>query len=436
MQSQHRRRDRRARRAPALLAVLLCTSAVLVGHAGADNGPTADQVAEQIIAVQDDADAAATRLATLDDEATDLAGQLATTQGDVDATNARVDQMEADLATIALNKYTGAIPLSNLPFAGPSIMDELQTGELSQFALGAGAVDLGELGAEQRELDRQRQKLATLQARNDTARQQLSSTQDALDRKIADLTALEDKLRDEEVKRAYEAKLAAKRQRDAEAAAAADAKAAAAAAPVTTAAVARGEATPAAGTQAPATTAVPPAAATPAPAAPADRPAATEPATTRPAPTPAPDPEPAPEPDPPTTQAPAAPVSSGLVCPVAGPRAFGDTWGAARSGGRSHEGTDIISPAGTPLVAMDDGFARMKQTSLGGNSIGLTATDGTYYFYAHLSGFAGGSRNVSKGEVIGYVGHTGDTSVNHLHIEIHPGGGGAINPYPTIRRIC
>ena len=85
---------------------------------------------------------------------------------------------------------------------------------------------------------------------------------------------------------------------------------------------------------------------------------------------------------------------------------------------------------------MDDGFARMKSTSLGGNSIGLTADNGTYYFYAHLSRFEGGSRHVSKGEVIGYVGHTGNTNVSHLHIEIHPGGGGAINPYPTIRRIC
>ncbi len=387
--------------------------------------------------MQDDADAAATKLADLDEQAGELAGQVAATQQDVDATNARYTQMESDLAAIALNKYVGAIPQSNLPFSG-SIMDDLQTGELSQFALGGGEVDLGELGAVQRDLDREQRKLSSLQARNDTARTQLADTQAALDGKIATLTALEDKLRDAEVQRAYEAKLAAKRQREADAAAAADAKAAAAlAATPTTAAVARGEAaaqpTP---TNAPATVARAAAAPTAGADAPATtaKPSATAPPTAKPVdPTPATDPPDAPA-APATTDAPV--ISSDLVCPVAGPHAFGDTWGASRSGGRHHEGTDIISPFGTPIVAMDDGNAKMKTTSLGGNSIGLTADDGTYYFYAHLSSWEGPSRHVSKGEVIGYVGHTGDTSVNHLHIEIHPGGGGAVNPYPTIRRIC
>ncbi|MFT3853533.1 MAG: peptidoglycan DD-metalloendopeptidase family protein [Ilumatobacteraceae bacterium] len=423
MRSQHGRRDRRARWAPGLAVAMLCAASVLAPRAGADS-TTSDQVAAQIIAVQDDADAAATKLADLDEEANDLADRVAASQRDVDATQARYDRMESDLATIAMNRYTGSLPQSALPF-GASIMDTIQTGQLSQFALGAGEVDLGELGATRRDLDRQQAELAGLQTKNERARQQLAATKESLDDKIASLTTLEARLRDAEVKAAYEAKLEAKRQRDAEAAAAAEAKAAPATTPATVATAARGEGVSDAS---PATTAATTTATT-SPSASDDKPVTTDPPITRPAVTE----PPATEASPATT---AAPVNTDLACPVAGTRAFGDTWGASRSGGRHHEGTDMISPEGTPLVAMDDGFARMKQTSLGGNSIGLTADDGTYYFYAHLSRFEGGSRHVGKGEVIGYVGHTGDTSVSHLHIEIHPGGGAAVNPYPTIRRIC
>ena len=78
----------------------------------------------------------------------------------------------------------------------------------------------------------------------------------------------------------------------------------------------------------------------------------------------------------------------------------------------------------------------MKSTNLGGNSISLAGDDGNGYFYAHLSSWEGGSRHVDAGEVVGYVGHTGDTTANHLHFEIHPGGGPAVNPYPTVRKYC
>lgn len=127
---------------------------------------------------------------------------------------------------------------------------------------------------------------------------------------------------------------------------------------------------------------------------------------------------------------------SGWICPVAGLTAFGDTWGAPRSGGRTHQGVDMMSPGGTPLVAVVAGSATMKTNNLGGNVVWLVGDDGAKYYYAHLSAWEGGSRSVGAGEVVGYVGSTGNTTTNHLHFEIHPGGGFAVNPYPTVRQYC
>ncbi len=144
-------------------------------------------------------------------------------------------------------------------------------------------------------------------------------------------------------------------------------------------------------------------------------------------------PAPTPAPPPPT---PASNAGAGMACPVAGPRSFADTWGAPRSGGRSHEGVDMMAPGGTPLVAVESGSATFKTNRLGGNAVWITGASGTKYYYAHLSAWEGSSRSVSRGEVIGYVGSTGNTSVNHLHFEVHPNGGRAVNPYPYVRGAC
>ena len=145
---------------------------------------------------------------------------------------------------------------------------------------------------------------------------------------------------------------------------------------------------------------------------------------------------------PPTTTPPALPATQVIVFPVLGPCWFGDTWHAPRSGGRQHEGVDIIAKSGTPLYAANNGrisrqaFDRVG--SLGGNAITLTAADGTYFYYAHLSTFAAGiavGSEVVAGQVIGYVGSTGSSSTPHLHFEYHPYGGAAVNPYPAVKAV-
>jgi murein DD-endopeptidase MepM/ murein hydrolase activator NlpD len=76
--------------------------------------------------------------------------------------------------------------------------------------------------------------------------------------------------------------------------------------------------------------------------------------------------------------------------------------------------------------------------SLGGNALRLTATDGTYFHYAHFSAFAEGvelGTEVVAGQIIGYVGSTGSSSTPHLHFEYHPFGGAAVNPYPMVKKL-
>lgn len=118
-------------------------------------------------------------------------------------------------------------------------------------------------------------------------------------------------------------------------------------------------------------------------------------------------------------------------CPVQG-SAYVDDYGPR--GGGFHYGIDMMSPVGTPLVAVKAGSFFTMSGGAGGNEVYLNADDGITYFYAHLSGYAGGPRSVVQGEVLGWVGMTGNTSGPHLHFEMRVGGpnGQKINPYATL----
>jgi murein DD-endopeptidase MepM/ murein hydrolase activator NlpD len=144
------------------------------------------------------------------------------------------------------------------------------------------------------------------------------------------------------------------------------------------------------------------------------------------------------------------------ACPVGQPRAFGDGFGAPRFAGgyHLHAGVDIIAPEGTPIYAPFDGVAHSSYNTLGGNAVYVESSGLGYVYNAHLSAYSGNSNGpVNAGDVIGYVGWTGDAvgGVYHDHFEWHPNAipsnwpqsaygysviGDAVNPYPLLVEAC
>ncbi len=135
-----------------------------------------------------------------------------------------------------------------------------------------------------------------------------------------------------------------------------------------------------------------------------------------------------------------------LIVPVDGLTAEGlsNNWGAARSEGRRHQGIDIMAPHGAPVLAVADGeIVRFWNSELGGVSIYQADASGELvFYYAHLSARAGNIKEgdrVRQGQVIGYIGQTGNASTPHLHFEMARVAdarrwwrGRAINPYPAL----
>lgn len=127
-----------------------------------------------------------------------------------------------------------------------------------------------------------------------------------------------------------------------------------------------------------------------------------------------------------------------LACPVSGPVSFIDSWGYPRSGGRSHQGVDMMANYGQPVVAIKSGTITYAGTGeLSGNWLQLTGDDGNVYWNMHLQDVTVSSGRVSIGQQIGTVGDTGNaTGTPQLHFEYHPGGGSAVNPYPIAAAAC
>ena len=128
--------------------------------------------------------------------------------------------------------------------------------------------------------------------------------------------------------------------------------------------------------------------------------------------------------------------------PMQGPCSFTNTWHAPRGNGRLHKGVDLIANEGNLLYAVADGTITKIYTEasdkLAGNGIRLTKADGTYFFYGHMQRLADGitiGTQVKAGQVVGYNGKTGNTGTPHLHFEIHPFGGEAIDPTSAVAAI-
>ena len=140
-------------------------------------------------------------------------------------------------------------------------------------------------------------------------------------------------------------------------------------------------------------------------------------------------------------------TAGGYVFPVYGPGAnFTDTFGAFRGDvpGNWHHGDDIFAPLGAPVLACADGTVfSVGWNNVGGNRLWLRDGQGNEFYYAHLSAYSPAAKNgnhVKAGEVIGFVGNTGDAEGTpyHLHFEVHPvaylslGYDGAVDPTPYL----
>lgn len=393
LSSTHMLRPQRRLRAPIALSATLAIAALLPVSAGAQSTADALEAAqEQIATLQRDADDLAGRLAEAWDESARLEVAIAEVDARVTVNRRALRALRSTVHERTVEWYTGATSLNAFDeFGGGTVMDSARRDFVRGVIADSDSQTLDRYRAVRGDLADDLAELTSAQASQAQLTEQLAAEGAAIEAKLIEVREREAELEVRfaaeleaqriEAERIEAERIAAER-RAADAAAQADADASG------------GDGAP---TQ-------------------PDRSIDIDPNDEEP-----------------------SPVSGNLgvsICPIQGPVSFTDTWGDARSGGRSHEGVDLLSPAGTPNVAVVSGRIEQDYGDRQGNGVFLYGDNGNTYYYFHLSAYEGSERSVSQGEVIGYVGSTGASGANHTHFEIHPGGGSAVNPYPYVRQVC